>query len=231
MALLYLSYNIPMPPASPDLISRVRPGPAGGPLLVTLHGLGGDERVMSIFDRAVPADFTIVSPRAPIEIQPDRGFPPYVDRGYSWLPPGSSLEIDRAEFEPAADRVTRLIHAAIETFHVDRPRVYLMGFSQGAALSYVLSLMRPDLIAGVIALAGFLPGGDPPAGEAYPPHGYLIIHGTADQRVPVLYAHRARDALRAWGAPVEYHAYPVGHKVAPPGLRDIQRWLTAAGER
>lgn len=229
MTVLYLSYNTRMASALADLIHHTRAGPAGGPLLVTLHGLGGDERVMSIFDRAVPPEFTIVSPRAPIEIQPDRGFPAYVDRGYSWLPPQPSLEIDRSEFEPPVDQVTRLICAAIERHQIDPARVFLMGFSQGAALSYAVSLMHPDLIAGVIALAGFLPAGEwPAATPPYPRRGYLIIHGTADQHVPVLYAHRARDFLRGLGAPVEYHAYPVGHKVAPPGLRDIQRWLSAA---
>lgn len=232
MGVLYLSYNNPMSSASTDLIYRVRAGHAGGPLLVAVHGLGGDERVMGIFDHAIPADFTIISPRAPIEIQPDQGFPAYVDGGYSWLPPQPMREADQSDFEPAVDQVRRLIHASIETYPVDRDRVFLMGFSQGAALSYVLSLLHPAEIAGVIALAGFLPAGDRRTQvNAFPRHGYLIIHGADDRLVPVLHAHRARDRLQSLGAPVEYHVYPVGHKVAPPGLKDIRRWLTAALER
>lgn len=58
-----------------------------------------------------------------------------------------------------------------------------------------------------------------------PRHGYLIIHGTDDQTVPILYAHQARDFLRSHGASVEYHAYPIGHKVSPQGLKDITHWL------
>jgi len=229
MTLLYLSYNNPMPPVDPDLIYRVRAGLTGGPLLVALHGLGGDERVMGIFDQAIPAEFTLVSPRAPIEIQPDQGFPSYVDSGYSWLPPQPGRAVERSDFEPAVDQVRRLIRAAIATHHTDRTRVFLMGFSQGAALSYVLSLLYPAEIAGVIALAGFLPAGDWRTKQnAFPRHGYLIIHGADDRLVPVLHAHHARDVLQSLGAPVEYHAYPVGHKVAPPGLKDIRRWLTAA---
>ena len=121
-----------------------------------------------------------------------------------------------------------------------------MGFSQGAALSYAFSLAEPSLIAGVIALAGFLPeemqsawratSAEPrtwrersaaESKNAFPRHGYLIIHGTDDQIVPIHRAHQARDFLRSIGAPVEYHAYSIGHKVAPQGLKDITRWLSA----
>ena len=64
--------------------------------------------------------------------------------------------------------------------------------------------------------------------DASPRHGYLIIHGVDDQIVPIHRAHQARDFLQTLGAPVEYHAYAGGHKIAAQGLKDITRWLEAA---
>ncbi len=249
MEVLYLSYNNPMPPeAMPfmnkdDLIFQSRSGPEAGPLLIMLHGLGGDENSMSFFTRSIPAAFTVISPRAPIAIEPGM-FPKYTDHGYSWV--RSVPPPDRVSFAPAIDLLRRFIQS------LNRAPVFLMGFSQGAALSYALSLAEPELIAGVIALAGLVPdeamhpersGGrsatplrsapNAPAAQskdAHPRYGYLIIHSVDDQIVPIQRAHQARDFLQALGAPVEYHAYPGGHKVAAQGLKDIMRWLETASK-
>ena len=212
-----------------DLIYQSRSGSDAGPLLIMLHGLGGDEHAMSPFARSIPAAFTVISPRAPIAIEPGM-FPGYTDRGYSWV--RSVPPPDRASFAPAIDRLRPFVRA------FNRAPVFLMGFSQGAALSYALSLAEPELIAGVIALAGFLPdeamrpSTSPQRAwrNAYPRHGYLIIHGIDDQIVPIHRAHQARDFLQTLGAPVEYHAYPGGHKIAAQGLKDITRWLETASE-
>ncbi len=244
MEVLYLSYNNPISMStmpSTKLVYQMRSGSEGGPLLLLLHGLGGDEHAMSLFSRSIPAAFTLISPRAPIAIEPGM-FPGYTDRGYSWVRPATPP--DRVSFTPAIDQLHRFIAA------LDRSPVYLMGFSQGAALSYAFSLAEPSMVAGVIALAGFLPEEAMHPSTArrahserntvesknarrfaqdtrsFPQHGYLIIHGTDDQIVPIHRAHQARDFLRSIGAPVEYHAYSIGHKVASQGLKDITRWLT-----
>jgi phospholipase/carboxylesterase len=230
---MILSFDRPDDPvvAATGLVYRARPAATHAPLVVMVHGLGGDERVMWIFEPAIPRIFTVLSPRAPIQIDAGMRFPEVVERGYSWLPPDIHLDPPPTSIRLAADRLRHFIAAAAQKYEVDRGYIYLMGFSQGAALSYVLSLIAPEDIAGVIALAGFLPSTPslphPTEPARYPRDGYLIVHGTDDQTVPLLRAHQARDRLRALGAPVEYHAYPIGHKVAPPGMKDIAKWLAS----
>jgi phospholipase/carboxylesterase len=236
------------------LVYRVRRGAVRSPLVVMLHGLGGDEDAMWVFGRAIPDRYTVISPRAPIKIDPGA---PYADvqrveGGYSWLRPAPPLDPDRSTFTYSLELLRRFIEAAIGVYEIDRRNVIVMGFSQGAAMSYALALIEPELIAGVIALAGFMPEFERPAhvrgsagasvgrlastalhsaqGARTPRHGYLIIHGIDDQSVPILYAHQARDRLRSWGAPVEYHAYSIGHKVTTQGMRDITNWLKEKSE-
>ncbi|HEY4721093.1 MAG TPA: alpha/beta fold hydrolase, partial [Anaerolineae bacterium] len=220
--------------AATSLIHRVRPGPKGGPLIVMLHGLGGDEDAMWIFERALPEAATVISPRAPIKIIPGLPYAEAVESGYSWLRPVPLPQIDRSTFAMAIELLQRFIEVAIETHEVDRRRVILIGFSQGATMSYALSLAMPDRIAGAIALAGFMPedesgqvlqAAETPATHHVPQGGYLILHGLEDELVSIGWARKARTALESMGAAVEYHEYPVGHKVSPQGLRDIEEWL------
>lgn len=53
------------------LIYRVKRGSPDAPLIIMLHGLGGDENVMWIFERALPKHATVIAPRAPIWIEPN----------------------------------------------------------------------------------------------------------------------------------------------------------------
>jgi len=220
--------------AATGLIHRVRPGPTGSPLIVMLHGLGGDEDVMWIFERALPVAATVISPRAPIKIVPGVPYVEAVENGYSWLRPAPLPQVDRSTFATAIELLQRFIEVAIETYEADRRRVILIGFSQGAAMSYALSLTLPDQIAGAIALAGFIPEDESgqvlrtvgtQARPQFPNGGYLILHGLEDKTVSIGWARKARTTLESMSAAVEYHEYPVGHKISPQGLRDIEAWL------
>ena len=105
-------------------------------------------------------------------------------------------------------------------------------------MSYAFSLVQPELLCGVIALAGFLPGRSSalPASPASPRAtskagrdvsqlSYLIIHGTHDEAVPIERAREARSALENHGASVEYHEHRVGHKVSAQGMQEIKIWI------
>src|SRR5512137_2718162 len=129
------------------LIYRLRRGQPQGGLIVMLHGLSGDENVMWIFDRALPRSATVIAPRAP-----------YVSElgGASWARSAARDDLADVDFQEAVDDLQRFIGEAITLYQVDPRRVIVMGFSQGAALSYAFSLEHPGMLCGVIALAGFL---------------------------------------------------------------------------
>ncbi len=198
-----------------ELVYRVRRGEPRSPLIIMLHGLSGDEKVMWLFESALPSQATVMSPRAPYASQLG---------GYSWARSAVPRDLDQVDLSEAVDVLRRFVPEMIRRYEVDARRVIAMGFSQGAALSYALSLHEPVMMCGVIALAGFLPRSALPK-DAYPRHGYLILHGLEDDDVPIERARQARSDLEERGAPIEYHEYPVGHKIPAQGIKDIRRWL------
>jgi phospholipase/carboxylesterase len=207
-----------MMPATPlDLIHRTRlPRTAQGeraPVVVSVHGWLGNENVMSIFDRAVPASFAIVGPRGPDEIGPD---------SHAWMRRMDDLD----GFRQGLAALRRFVTTLPEAYPVDPKRLYLMGFSQGAAMSLALLLTDPHLIAGAVALAGFIPeaahGWAAPGKLAGKP--VLILHGVEDDTVPVAQAREARQVLEAAGAGVDYREYDVGHKLNAQGMADLRAW-------
>jgi phospholipase/carboxylesterase len=220
------------------LIYRVRPGAIQAPLIVMIHGLGGDENVMWIFEYVLPKYATVIAPRAPIWIEPNTPYAEEASGGYSWLRPAPLPRPDRSTLKQSLEMLRKFIEAAITKYQAAQNQIYLLGFSQGAALGYALSLAIPDRVNGVIALAGFMPESmekaSPPDVEVsdLPKHGYLILHGLEDDRVPIAYARQARSILQSIGAKVEYHEYPIGHKISPQGLKDIEMWLKrSTGDR
>ena len=111
-------------------------------------------------------------------------------------------------------------------------KIFLAGFSQGAAMAVYTGLRHVETLAGVIALSGYLLFGDALAGEAT----------VANRETPIFQAHGAYDTvvLPPWaqschqqlstgvgpgGWPVEYREYPMAHAIIPAELADLNRWL------
>lgn len=184
-----------------------------------LHGWRGDETVMWIFARSVPASTWIFAPRAPIQSP---------EGGYGWLPHTGNLPALQ-EFEDAAGKLLSEFQRWRKDAGVpqDLP-TDLMGFSQGAAMSYALAALYPDRFQRLIALAGFLPKEEPLPGRyaALQGKSIYIAHGSKDETIPVALAQRAAQALQSAGAQVTYCESDVGHKLGANCLRGLEKFLT-----
>ena len=94
---------------------------------------------------------------------------------------------------------------------VDPCRIGLMGFSLGSYLALAEAARNPQVSA-VVDFFGGLPPEASSMVRRLPPT--LIIHGEADQVVPVTEAFRLRDILVSRGAPYSLVIYPdAGHKL------------------
>ncbi|WP_165243839.1 alpha/beta hydrolase [Paludisphaera soli] len=215
------------------------------PLLVLLHGKGGDEDQLI---RAMPAlsrrNYVGLGLRGPVPVMKRERLV-----GYSWggdfeVPErscfrrgpdlGEAERFRRAMFEPELDPITRLeeglfasIRETRSKLHVHSERIFLVGCGEGAAAAYRLGLSFPDRFAGVVAINGWLPGDFRPLArfDACRDFPVLVVHGAWNARVPLSRARREVSTLRAAGLRVAFQSYPCNHRLDQDMLADVDNWL------
>jgi len=195
-------------------------GPGPYPTAVMLHGRLGTEDVMWVFRKTIPQPWLVVAPRAPL---PDEEY-------FSWLRQPPDKWPDLAAFAPAVEALARFLRALPSLYNADPERIYLLGFSQGAAVAFAAALMTPKLVRGVAGLVGFAPE-VPPEQVAGKLDGMpiFIAAGTQDRTIPYDRAQHAAELLRRAGADVEFHEYATGHKLPAAGIKDLRAWFNARG--
>ena len=188
-----------------------------------LHGRGADEHdlypLLDLFDP--DRRLLGVTPGGPLRLPPG---------GRHWYRLGGIPTPDPVTFHESVPLLARLL----DDLPMTLDRVVLGGFSQGAVMSWAMSLgpERPRP-AGVIAMSGFLPRVDgwPLTLTGLDGLPAAICHGSLDPVISVDFGREARDALTAAGADVLWHESPVPHTIDPdvvPQLRDfVARTLPA----
>ncbi|ROS68872.1 phospholipase/carboxylesterase [Curtobacterium sp. PhB172] len=199
-----------------DLVQWTRPAEerAGTPLLVTMHGVGSNERDLLGLAPALPAAWTMASLRAPM---------PW-GQGFSWYPlgtPGSPA------LEPVDAAVAEVL-AWVDSVAADHPRIGLLGFSQGGSMALQLLRARPAAFAFAVSLSGFVvPGATDSRDEAVAavrPRVFLG-HGDLDPVIPA----EATARTQAWAAAnttVTDRAYEgLPHAVSAAELSDVAAFI------
>lgn len=219
------------------------------PLLVMLHGRGGDEQQLV---RALPSlswrNYVGLGLRGP-ELLERQGIP----IGFGWGPsfsrtrrlPNASLHAETPEApaetfrrllsgdtqDPDAwieDGLFEAVRGVRRSLHVHSERIFLVGVGEGAALAYRIGLSYPDRIAGVVSLNGWLPAGAfraPVRLDACRSLRFLAIHGEWNSRVPSSLVRRDVATLRAAGLRVAFQSYPTANRLTKHMLADVDRWL------
>jgi len=193
------------------------------PVLILLHGYGSKEEDLFSFAPELPDDSYVISVRAPYDLQP---------YGHAWY--AIHFDADENKFsdnEQAKESVTLIagfIDEIVKQYPIDTKNVTLIGFSQGAILSYATALTYPEKIAKVVALSGYFNQDILPEvidTKAISHLKFFVSHGTVDQVIPVDWARKAKPALENLGLEVEYQEYPIGHGVSPKNFFDFKNWL------
>lgn len=193
------------------------------PVLIMLHGYGSDENDLFSFAHELDKKYLIVSARAPIPMQP---------YGNAWYAityePGNKKFTNDEQAVKSRDLILQFVDEVVEAYHGDPNRVTLMGFSQGAILSYAVALSYPQKINRVVAMSGYIHRSL--LKEAYEKGDFSKLkiyssHGSVDQVVPVEWDRKTQPFLEKLGIECSYSEFPVGHGVSPANFREIQEWL------
>lgn len=166
------------------------------PLLIALHGAGGDEN-----------DFLDDFPQAPLQPEAQRhGFIVVCPKGRD----------PHSGYRSAAEQdVFDAMAEVRREYRIDAGRIYLMGHSMGAYATWRLALEHPDLFAALGPISG---GGDPQDVAKISHIPQYIVHGANDQTVPVEQSRAMAEAARQAHAEVVYVEVPgAGHYDAAIG--------------
>lgn len=194
-------------------------GPAPHRLIVMLHGLTGDENAMWVFAARLPKDVCLLAPR---------GLYRSSLGGYSWQngpEADSAAELD--DFRESIEALQHLL--APENFpDLQLDQIGLVGFSQGAALSYCLALSDPGRLKTLAGLSGFLPRGAERLATDRAMGGKTVFmaHGTQDDMAPFARAQHARQVFEEAGAQVIFCTDDVGHKLSSGCFRGLQEYYS-----
>jgi phospholipase/carboxylesterase len=195
------------------------------PLLLLLHGYGSNEADLFSFAAELPDEYYVISLQAPHDLQYG---------SYAWY--AINFDADASKFSDlgqariSRDLVISTLDELQKKYPIDQKAVTLIGFSQGAILSYALALSYPERIQRVAALSGYL--NSEIALNDFEKNDYSSLqifasHGTVDQVIPVEWARKAPNELSTLGIQVNYHEYPIGHGVSPQNFNDLRQWLVA----
>ena len=206
----------------PRELQSARKGAAKGTarsVVIFLHGYGADGAdLLGLADPLAPhlPHTAFHAPNAPERCAGN----PF---GYQWFPipwlDGSSEALAQAGMMAASDDLNAFIDQVLTDEGLAPEALALVGFSQGTMMSLQVAPRRPEPIAALVGFSGRLlnPAGLAEDTISRPP--VLLIHGDADEMVPVASLSEAADALTAAGFETYAHVSKgIGHGIAPDGL-------------
>lgn len=188
------------------------------PLLVLLHGRGGDpERFVAHFG-ALTRHARLLALRAPIRERDGAAW-------FTFGPPGSTPPAER--LRALVPRVMTTLRAFEARYRV-QGRPVLAGFSQGAMLVYQLAFSEPRSFGSGFPIAGALLSTLPGRLPAEFPR-LAVFHGDHDEVIPLAAATQAVTTLHALGADATLTQIPgATHWINADLGRALREPMTAA---
>jgi predicted peptidase len=194
---------------------------APAPLVIALHGLGGNED--SFFD---------FYDRAPVTLAETHGFlmaAPLgyrVDGFYGATMGGAPDAATRRRLELSEQDVLEVVRRMRGHYNVDPDRIYLIGHSMGAIGTWHLGAKHPGLWA---ALGTFSGTGSPASVERMKGIPQIVVHGDADPTVNVSGSRNMVAEMKRLGMDVTYIEVPGGNHsdVVVPNLPKVFEFLAA----
>jgi phospholipase/carboxylesterase len=193
------------------------------PIVVMVHGYGSHENDLLSLKEYLSPNVHYLSVRAPISL----GF-----GAFAWYPINfdnlGKKESDTIQAAESRDLLMRFIKEFKSNYKLENNPVWLLGFSQGAILSYALALNYPDQFKKVIALSGYIlkeivPESFP--NGAFKELDFFISHGKEDDVIPISAPRQGLPILEQLQISHIYREYSQGHGIGPENLQDLKSWF------
>lgn len=193
-------------------------------LFLMIHGYGSNEKDLFSLHKEIPEKFFIIS------IQ---GIYPMSKEKYSWYDidfQDQKKFINISQAKETIEKISFFIDEAIEEYKLNKNKVWLCGFSQGAILSYAIALKKVNQVKRVIALSGYLEENILPKEEigedSYADLKFFISHGKYDTIIPIHWVKKGLSFLKNRQIlSFHYKEYDSGHVLCDSNYQDLINWI------
>ena len=191
------------------------------PAIILLHGYGSDENDLFSFADYLPNKFTIISLRAPFETPMG---------GFCWFSINFNNSNQKwSDSKQANESISALcseIDHLIAKYSLNPNQIDLMGFSQGAVISWCLLLDFPMKINRAICMSGYIDRTLLKKDiNSYRDVTAYSSHGTNDEVIPFEWAKNSIELLKKNNRKVIFNAFNDAHNVSQENFQNIIKWL------
>jgi phospholipase/carboxylesterase len=177
--------------------------------VICLHGFGATPENMSGIAHGLE-NYRCIFPRAPFKFL----------GGYGWY---NVLKGDKENREKAISSIVEFIEEMQKKFSFKK--CFLLGFSQGAELTYQIATDYPEKFKGAVGIVGWLASTSIQAGKKSVP--ILIINGSLDVVLPPNWCKGEciKKSLEQKNIDCELQIFRMGHEISRECAAYIKEWL------
>lgn len=193
------------------------------PLLILLHGYGASANsFIPVRDMMEATNFFVAAPQGPYAAN----FLDKKDPSYSWF----FRTRDKKIWEKADPPVIQYILSVIDDFKTRYKisGVYILGFSQGGALSYMTGIKNPDKVSGIICFGASNPKDYISSDELDKASAKLPIfigNGWSDPQGIFDEAQEAKNLFLKYKFNVAFRPFDGGHWLDKEALIEARKWI------
>ncbi len=204
-----------------------KPMVSGRTVLICLHGYGSTpDTYRTVRQMLGDAPVVLVAPEGPYLY----GSPAAQLRSwFSWDLRTEDQELWHEADSLSVDYIMDVVHMVREKY--DPEKIFIFGFSQGAAYAYYAAIKNPGSFAGIVAVAGIFPDTDLAfslfseeeiRNAVHLP--VLVAHGIQDRPDIIEKSRRASTRLQTYGYSVSYLPFSGGHELSGELMHRIVDW-------
>jgi len=191
------------------------------PTIILLHGVGSNENDLFRLADEFPQEAYVISARAPFQFRTN---------AFGWY------EVDFSTGKPVYNKeqsekskllIVQFINQLVEKYDLAEDEIYLVGFSQGAIMSYSVAVSYPKKIKGIAALSGRILEEDQAVLNKLETLDVdvFIAHSQQDNVLPFPHAEKAKELLGSKASDFKFEVHNAGHSINAETVKSLVSWL------
>ena len=192
------------------------PGEAGTPMLLMLHGTGGNEHEIAALAAGLHPGAGVLAPRGQVQ---ENGM-------LRWFRRHDEGVFDVDDVIARATDLASFLNAAREHYNLGNRPVVAAGFSNGANIALATAMLHPRTLDRVIAFSGMYPFADRRTTVDLAGSRLLVVNGESDPMAPLSSVDALAAALCEKRADASHVLRPGGHGITESDLQAARDWLT-----